>query len=158
MPIVVCKGLLVTKALWSPRFLITKSRICMACDARYEGIARSREQKWEGEKKGKFPPPLTLQHVPPEAYLLAYEQALLRFPGVRGWGREESPRRACSRILTCRLYTYRFTTVLRCSRSDASLAQRTRKVSTTSSPRLSPYISDDDGDGNEIGQKVIGLE
>ena len=47
-------------------------------------------------KEGKVSPPLTLRHVPPEAYLLAYEQALLRFPGVRGWGREESPRRACS--------------------------------------------------------------
>ena len=27
-------ALLVTRALWSPRFLITKSRTCMACDAR----------------------------------------------------------------------------------------------------------------------------
>ena len=41
-------------------------------------------------KEGKVPP-LILQHVPPEAYLLAYEQALLRFPGVRGVGEGREP-------------------------------------------------------------------
>ena len=90
--------------------------------------------------------------------MLAYDQALLRFPGYGGEGGQRTPGELARRILTCRLYRYSFTSVLRCSRSDASLAQRTRKVSTTSSPRLSPYISDDDGDGNENGQKVIGLD
>ena len=109
-------------------------------------------------KEGKVSPPLTLRHVPPEAYLLAYEQALLRFPGVRGWGREESPRRACSQdtyLRAIHLQVYYCSQMFSFRREPA---QRTRKVSTTSSPRLSPYISDDDGDGNENGQKVIGLD
>ena len=66
----------------------------LRCSLRRDSAKQRR--KMRRRKEGKVPPLLTLQHVPPEAYLLAYEQALLRFPGVRGWGRKEGPGRACS--------------------------------------------------------------
>ena len=106
-------------------------------------------------KEGKVPP-LNFTACSPGGLFASLRASSPEVPGgTGGGGGKRAPGELARRILTCRLYTYRFTTVLRCSRSDASLAQRTRKVSTTSSPRLSPYISDDDGDGNENGQKAI---
>ena len=80
----------------------------------------------------------------PTGLLASLRASFPEVPRGTGWGRGgRAPGELARRILPyLQAVHHIFTTVLRCFRSDASFAQRTRKVSTTSSPRLSPYISE----------------